>query len=43
MEAASVAAPAAPTGDRGLKSGALGYISNLVIGVASTPPGAGRA
>jgi amino acid transporter len=26
-------------GDKGLKSGALGYLSNLVIGVASTAPG----
>jgi hypothetical protein len=26
-------------GDKGLKAGALGYLSNLVIGVASTAPG----
>ena len=26
-------------GDKGLKTGALGYLSNLVIGVASTAPG----
>ena len=26
------------TGDKGLKAGALGYMSNLVIGVASTAP-----
>src|SRR5437588_2218943 len=46
MESASVAVPgpAAPAGggamegDKGLKSGALGYLSNLVIGVASTAP-----
>ncbi len=29
----------AAAGGKGLKSGALGYISNLVIGVASTAPG----
>jgi amino acid transporter len=34
IEAAGVAA-----GQKGLKSGALGYLSNLVIGVASTAPG----
>ena len=42
MESAAVPVPAgeAPkTGGKGLKSGALGYISNLVIGVASTAPG----
>ena len=41
MESAAVPAEAqgvAP-GDKGLKTGALGYISNLVIGVASTAPG----
>ncbi|HEY3960923.1 MAG TPA: APC family permease [Gaiellaceae bacterium] len=27
-----------PTGDKGLKSNAIGYLSNLVIGVASTAP-----
>ena len=26
------------TGDKGLKTGAIGYVSNLVIGVASTAP-----
>jgi amino acid transporter len=46
MESASIPAPGAePTrpapkeGDKGLKTGALGYLSNLVIGVASTAPG----
>jgi amino acid transporter len=46
MESASVAAPGPASsatvpkeGDKGLKAGALGYISNLVIGVASTAPG----
>jgi amino acid transporter len=49
MESASIAAPGADApssgggvakeGDKGLKSGALGYLSNLVIGVASTAPG----
>jgi amino acid transporter len=44
MESASVAGgvPAggvAKEGDKGLKAGALGYLSNLVIGVASTAPG----
>jgi amino acid transporter len=41
MESAAVTVEAggvAP-GDKGLKSGALGYLSNLVIGVASTAPG----
>ncbi len=44
MESAS-AAEAAPTaavaseGDKGLKAGALGFLSNVVIGVASTAPG----
>ena len=41
MESAAVPADGqgvAP-GDKGLKTGALGYISNLVIGVASTAPG----
>ena len=41
MESAAVPVEAggvAP-GDKGLKSGALGYLSNLVIGVASTAPG----
>ncbi len=41
----SSAAPAedlptgAATGEKGLKSNAIGYASNLVIGVASTAPG----
>ena len=46
MESASIAGPGpepvAPVpreGEKGLKTGALGYISNLVIGVASTAPG----
>lgn len=47
MESTSVPAPGpaaggevhAKEGDKGLKSGALGYLSNLVIGVASTAPG----
>jgi amino acid transporter len=45
LESASIASGAsgatsgAKEGDKGLKSGALGYISNLVIGVASTAPG----
>jgi amino acid transporter len=47
MESASIAAPAgasgagpeAREGSKGLKAGALGYLSNLVIGVASTAPG----
>ncbi len=43
MESASVPAGNVPTsgdavGGKGLKSGALGYISNLVIGIASTAP-----
>jgi nucleotide-binding universal stress UspA family protein len=42
LESASIAAPGVPSGakegDKGLKSGALGYLSNLVIGVASTAP-----
>jgi len=28
-----------PTGDKGLRAGALGFISSVVIGVASTAPG----
>jgi amino acid transporter len=28
-----------PTGDKGLKAGALGFVSSVVIGVASTAPG----
>src|SRR4051812_24962443 len=44
MESASVPAhgPAAGSGEagaKGLKAGAIGYVSNLVIGVASTAPG----
>ena len=47
MESGSMAAPR-PAGDapqgsahgeKGLKSGAIGYVSNIVIGVASTAPG----
>jgi amino acid transporter len=44
MESASVAAGNGPeiggaeAGGKGLKTGALGYLSNLVIGVASTAP-----
>jgi amino acid transporter len=41
MESASIAAAGmgdAP-GDKGLKSNAIGYLSNVVIGVASTAPG----
>ncbi len=44
MESASAAEPAptgavASEGDKGLKGGALGFLSNVVIGVASTAPG----
>ena len=46
MEAASVPAPKAPVvpegsgaGEKGLKSGAIGFVSGIVIGVASTAPG----
>jgi amino acid transporter len=43
LESATIAAAGTPggakEGDKGLKSGALGYLSNLVIGVASTAPG----
>lgn len=43
MESAAVPAPASDLGDtqgggKGLKTGAIGYLSNLVIGVASTAP-----
>ena len=39
MESASIAAPpGSEAGGKGLKTGAIGYISNLVIGVASTAP-----
>src|SRR5436190_14370947 len=39
--AATVVAPPAGSaaGEKGLKTGVLGYLSNLVIGVASTAPG----
>ncbi len=33
------AAASASTGDKGLKSGAIGFVSSVVIGVASTAPG----
>jgi hypothetical protein len=46
VESGSIAAPPAPgaglgsePGDKGLKTGALGFVSNVVIGVASTAPG----
>ena len=46
MESGSIAAPPAAgaglgsaPGDKGLKTGALGFVSNVVIGVASTAPG----
>src|SRR6185295_841070 len=45
MESGAYEAPGAiepegaGAGQKGLKTGALGYISNLVIGVASTAPG----
>jgi amino acid transporter len=45
VESASIASGAgqppagSAPGEKGLKSGALGYLSNLVIGVASTAPG----
>ena len=40
MEAASLATPAgAEAGDKGLKKDALGFVSSVVIGVASTAPG----
>jgi amino acid transporter len=44
MESASAAAGESPEaggsreGDKGLKAGAIGYLSNLVIGIASTAP-----
>ena len=42
MASASVAAPSSPEPsgvmDKGLKKGAIGYLSNIVIGVASTAP-----
>lgn len=44
MESASVAAPAGRTdgsasGEKGLKTGAISFLSNIVIAVASTAPG----
>src|SRR4051812_14365085 len=40
MESATVAGHAAASGgDKGLKPNAIGYLSNLVIAVASTAPG----
>ncbi len=43
MESASIASPptgdVAQSGDKGLKRNALSYVSNVVIGVASTAPG----
>ena len=36
---APVPAHSAETGDKGLKTGALGFMSSVVIGVASTAPG----
>src|SRR4029078_9611270 len=41
MESASIAASdpqGAAAGEKGLKTGALGWVSNVVIGVASTAP-----
>ena len=43
MESATVTSPTpgsgSAAGDKGLKTGALGFVSSLVIGVASTAPG----
>lgn len=43
MESASIAAPASgegsAPGDKGLKANAIGFVSGVVIGVASTAPG----
>jgi amino acid transporter len=39
METAQLTAAAAPTGEKGLKTGALGFVSSVVIGVSSTAPG----
>ena len=43
MEAATAAAPAVATPggveDKGLKRNAIGFVSSVVIGVASTAPG----
>jgi hypothetical protein len=39
MESASIAAHAAGSAsEKGLKKNAIGYVSNVVIGVASTAP-----
>ena len=38
MESASIAEPGSGAGEKGLKSGAIGYLSNLVISVASVAP-----
>ncbi len=38
-DAPAVVVPAHETGEKGLKSGALGFVSSVVIGVASTAPG----
>src|SRR5580692_7500732 len=43
IQGAAVSDPARPAGpsgvmDKGLKKGAIGYVSNIVIGVASTAP-----
>ena len=37
--APSASAPAPSTGDKGLKKNAIGFVSSVVIGVASTAPG----
>jgi amino acid transporter len=39
MESAAVPAGGSQAGDKGLKKNAIGYITNVVIGVASTAPG----
>src|SRR3954447_16393023 len=39
MDSASVAAPIGEPSEHGLKKNAIGYLSNVVIGVASTAPG----
>jgi len=41
MEGATATAPATPAavGDKGLKKDAIGFVSGVVIGVASTAPG----
>jgi len=38
VESASIAEPGSAAGEKGLKSGAIGYLSNLVISVASVAP-----